>query len=90
MRKIEEAMCAAVKARTNWASGNTTVKNAGNGLMFVYLFDNLIATISGTVGSFTLAGWNTKATRSRLRALGVKDFKQVKDDECWYDFVAEL
>ena len=90
MRKIEEAMCAAVKERIDWRGGNTTVKNDGSGFMFVFLHDNLIATISGTVGSFTLAGYDTKTTRSRLRALGVKDFNQVKNKKGWYSFVAEL
>ena len=91
MRKIEEAMCAAVKERMDWRGGNTTVKNDGSGFMFVFLYDNLIATISGTVGSFTLAGHNTKTTRSRLAALGVKfDRKVMYRDDSWYNFVAEL
>ena len=70
MRKIEGAMCEAVKRRTDWKSGNTEVKNTGNGLMFVYLHGNLIAMIRGTLCQFTLAGWNTNTTRSRLNALG--------------------
>lgn len=82
MRKIEEAMCAAVKERRNWQSGNTRVqvKDGGNWVK-VYLWDNLIYTECREDGAkrFTLAGWNTNTTRSRLRALGVdvcqKDYR---------------
>lgn len=74
MRKIEEAMCAAVKERRNWQSGNTRVqvKDGGNWVK-VYLWDNLIYTECNEDGAkrFTLAGWNTNTTRSRLNALGV-------------------
>ena len=74
MRKIEKAMCAAVKERRNWQSGNTRVevKDGGN-LVKVYLWDNLIYTecLENGVKRFTLAGWNTNTTRSRLNALGV-------------------
>ena len=74
MRKIEKAMCAAVKERRNWQSGNTRVevKDGGN-LVKVYLWDNLIYTecLEDGVKRFTLAGWNTNTTRSRLNALGV-------------------
>lgn len=82
MRKIEEAMCAAVKERRNWQSGNTRVqvKDGGNWVK-VYLWDNLIYTecLEDGAKRFTLAGWNTNTTRSRLRALGVdvcqKDYR---------------
>ena len=75
MRKIEEAMCAAVKERRNWQSGNTRVevKDGGNWVK-VYLWDNLIYTEcreDNDAKRFTLAGWNTNTTRSRLNALGV-------------------
>ena len=71
MRQIEKAMVAAVKARFNWRCSNTEVK-AENGIVKVYLHGNLIykENIAG-VASFTLAGWNSNTTRSRLRALGV-------------------
>ena len=72
MRKIEQAMCAAVKARRNWSSGNTQVIVSLDRVhVEVYLHGNIIYTESSGVKCFTLAGWNTPTTRSRLRALGV-------------------
>lgn len=67
MRKIEETMCAAVKMRREWSSGNTSV---------VVCQDNVYVHLHGHIiycdyGEFTLAGHNTNLTRSRLRALGV-------------------
>ena len=80
MRQIEKQMVAAIKARKNFKSGNTEVtmtcnEHLGTCTAMVYLFDNLIAKISfgpeNVVAQFTLAGWNTNTTRSRLNALGV-------------------
>ena len=80
MRKIEEQMVAAIKARKNFKSGNTEVKMTRNEYLctftsMVYLHGNLIAKISfgpdNVVAQFTMAGWNTNTTRSRLNALGV-------------------
>ena len=72
MRKIEEAMCAAVKERRNWKSGNTEVTFI-NECVKVYLhgheiYSNHLPTLCEV---FSLAGWNTNTTRSRLRALGI-------------------
>lgn len=78
MRKIEEAMCAAVKERRNWRCDNTEVLVTNNGnVINVYLHGNNI--YSNTYGEkrFTLAGWNTMVTRSRLHALGVKVYGKV-------------
>ena len=94
MRKIEEAMCEAVKTRTNWESGNTKV-SCGN-FVKVYLHDNLIYRESVKEGfkEFTLAGWDTNTTRNRLRALdvdvchvgGVPVYKGEQiSDERWYN-----
>ena len=80
MRKIEEAMCAAVKERKNWELSNTRVqvcKDKTSVRVSVYLFDNRIYehvsdTSTGySMKTFTLAGWDTITTRNRLRALGV-------------------
>lgn len=80
MRKIEEAMCAAVKTRKNWQSGNTRVESrrAENGgvEIFVYLHGNKICEVYENLSGcyekyFSLAGWNTSTTRSRLHALGI-------------------
>ena len=73
MRKIEQAMCAAVKERRNWSCGNTRVQvRDGGNWVKVFLFDNLIFTDCQESGErrFTLAGWNSNTTRSRLNALG--------------------
>ena len=84
MRKIEKKMVAAIKARKNFKSGNTEVTMTRNEYLgtctaMVYLHDNLIAKISfgpeNVVAQFTMAGWNTNTTRSRLNALGVGVYK---------------
>lgn len=97
MRKIEETMCEAVKAHKNWTCNNTRVVNV-SGVSHVYLHDNLIAImVDEKHGKFTLAGWNTPTTRSRLRALGINvtghigwekkaTYKGVEiDSDKWYD-----
>lgn len=80
MRKIEEQMVAAIKARKNFKSGNTEVTMTRNEYLgtctaMVYLHDNLIAKIlfkpENVEAQFTMAGWNTNTTRSRLNALCV-------------------
>jgi hypothetical protein len=83
MRKIEEQMVAAVNERRNWSSGNTRVEvRDGGNWVKVYLHENLIYTECMESGEkrFTMAGWDTNTTRSRLNALGVYvsqvDFKQ--------------
>ena len=100
MRKIEEAMCAAVKERRYWKSGNTEVNvrydYLGSVHIEVRLFDNLIWKYNGAedLTEFTLAGWNTNTTRSRLNALGVGVYqkkglpmcngKEIGENE-WYN-----
>lgn len=46
------------------------MKVEGNNVK-VYLHGNQIYEKSGKYAAFTLAGWNSNTTRSRLRALGV-------------------
>ena len=70
MRRIEENMVYAVRNGRNFRSGNTVVTNDETGIK-VYLHGNCIwAKYNGTA-RFTMAGWNTPTTRSRLDALGV-------------------
>jgi len=77
MRKIKEAMCAAVKERRYWKSGNIEVNVRKDAYGFehveVRLHGNLIWKWNEAedMTEFTLAGWNTNTTRSRLNALGV-------------------
>lgn len=74
MRKIEKAMIAAVKARKEWKSGNTWVTVKGDGMVQVYLHDNLIANIPEhtmpIAHNSNWQTWPTRTTASRLRALG--------------------
>ena len=70
MKNIEKEMLKAFNNRQDFKGANTRVIN-NNGVTYVYLFDDLIATkdYSGNI-KYTLAGWNTVTTRSRLNALG--------------------
>lgn len=77
MKKIEEQMCRAVREHRNWSKGNTrvTITDNGNGVS-VYLYDNCIYSKVFNHASFTLAGWNTATTRSRLKALGINVYQR--------------
>lgn len=80
MKKIEAQMCAAVKAValntiSAWHSGNTAVSSSDDGVE-VRLHGNLIAkfrvltyTTKIVSWQWSLAGWNTNTTRSRINAL---------------------
>lgn len=72
MKKIEQKMIKAIRSRCPATIGNTTVarsySNPDNGTA-VYLHGNHIATLTDTSVRFTLAGWNTVTTRSRVNAL---------------------
>lgn len=75
MKKIEEIMCDAVENCKSRKIGNTEVKMYGDTCV-VYLHGNAIWQQNGWQRKrnhceFSLAGWNTATTRSRLRALGV-------------------
>ena len=71
MRKIEKLMLNAVNNNQRFASGNTTVTIDSANNLFVYLFGNCIYKVIDGVKYFTLAGYNTVTTRSRLNALNV-------------------
>lgn len=68
-RKIEDAMIQAIKARRNWASGNTQVQAMCDGTVMVFLHSHQIAQIGNDTAHWTLAGWNTATTRSRINAM---------------------
>lgn len=80
MRVIEEKMLHAVKTGRNYRSKNTVVSVDTDGIR-VYLHGNCIFAVVDGVRRFSLAGWNTVTTRSRLNALGVdvrqKNFEPV-------------
>lgn len=103
MRQIERNMVNAVKNGRNFKSGNTRVnvaKENGVTVIRVYLHENCICELSRNLSGldsryFTLAGWNTVTTRSRLNALGVnvtqKNFDPYFDgvrisSRNWYEF----
>lgn len=67
-RKIEQQMIAAIRAGKNWQSGNTSVAQEADGT-YVFLHGNLIVRNANGNVQWTLAGWNTPTTRSRINAL---------------------
>lgn len=74
MRVIEKNMVRAIKdGRKKWTSGNTQVLIVNEGQKgqhwAVCLHGNLIARLYPFGMEFTLAGWNTVTTRSRINAL---------------------
>jgi len=68
MRKIDRDMIAAIRAGKNRTLGNTYVNPIVGGVE-VHLHGNHIATITDYGMRFTLAGWPTPTTRSRITAL---------------------
>lgn len=76
MRKVEQDMLNAIAKGRSFSRGNTSVLVIGP-FIEVYLHGNLIARQDKADAQnpnmqFTLAGWNTPTTRSRLNALGVR------------------
>lgn len=77
MRKIEQQMVNAVKAKTNFSLTNTKVEFVrAYGISQVYLHGHHIGGYSHSKNEFivnveTLFHWPTNTTKSRLRALGV-------------------
>ena len=70
MRKIETLMIQAVKSHKAWKSGNTEVTlSAKDGLPHVYLYGNLIASVTNNGLLISDCGWQTTTTKSRLNAL---------------------
>lgn len=68
MRKVEMAMCEAVRFCKNWRSGNTEVVTE-NGESRVYLHGNLIAKVARDYFMMFDGGWQSNTTKSRLNAL---------------------
>lgn len=72
MRKIDAEMVNATISNRSVVLGNTTV-SSDDAEIRVYLHGNHIWTHErGNGARFTLAGWPTATTLSRLRALGVR------------------
>ena len=68
MRKIEQQMIAAIKGNTDWKCDNTEVINI-EGVSFVYLHGNQIATIDDDSLTLFDGGYQSKTTKSRLNAI---------------------
>ena len=61
-------MCQAIQANKDWKSGNTQVITI-EGVSFVYLHGNQIATIDEDSMTIYDGGWQSVTTKSRLNAL---------------------
>lgn len=87
MKRIEEKMLRAIKYGQNWHESNTEVTH-DNGVTKVYLHGNLIAKRVNGKWLYSLCGWNTVTTRSRLNALRCnvrsKNFTPYRDGVEWY------
>ena len=81
MRQIEKKMVQAVANRENFRLSNTEVYNKKNGV-FVFLHGNLIFAKINGVQYYSNAGWNTRTTASRLRALGANYSTSYKKQNC--------
>lgn len=68
-RKIEDAMVQAIRTHRNWTSGNTQVQAMCDGTVMVFLHGKQIAQLGTETAHWTLAGWNTATTRSRINAM---------------------
>ena len=80
MRKIETQMCDAIQNNKDWKLKNTQVITI-EGVSFVYLHGNQIATIDEDSMTIYDGGYQSKTTKSRLNALC--DYFCVKG-ECVY------
>lgn len=68
MRVIEKQMIQAIARRKSWRNGNTSV-DVHSSWCEVRLHGNMIARIDNEGVKFSLAGWNTATTRSRVNAI---------------------
>ena len=80
-------MCQAIQANKDWKSGNTQVITI-EGVSFVYLHGNQIATIDEDSMTIYDGGWQSKTTKSRLNALCdefcVAGERVFQKDFAWY------
>ncbi len=70
MRKIEREMNQAIIAQKDWSKDNTrVVYSPVREASEVYLHNNLIAIIQGSIIQMFDGGWQTNTTKSRLNAI---------------------
>ena len=68
MRKIEQQMIAAIRENRDWKCDNTEVITI-EGVSFVYLHGNQIATVTDDSIELFDGGYQSKTTKSRLNAI---------------------
>ena len=86
MRKIEQQMINAIKSNTDWKLNNTEVITI-EGVSFVYLHGNQIATVDDESMTIFDGGWQSVTTKSRLNALlsaVTHDGGVFQKDFTWY------
>lgn len=81
MRQIEKLMLQAINTKQNFKLSNTEVRNI-KGNIFVTLHGNLIYARIDNKDYYSNAGWNTRTTASRLRALGADYSTNYKKCNC--------
>lgn len=81
MRQIEKSMVLAVANKENFRRSNTEVRVINNSV-FVSLHGNLIFAKIDGINYYSNAGWNTRTTASRLRALGADYSTNYKRQNC--------
>lgn len=92
MKRIEEKMLTAIRCGYDWQENNTSVKHVDGEKVRIRLHGNLIAERDNVHGwRYSLCGWNTLTTRSRLNALGCnvvqRNFTPYRNGvEWWSDF----
>ena len=81
MKKITEEACEAFENSRNFKKDNTKVI-CENGVVEMYLFDNLIATKNSEGVKITNAGWFSATTKERLNGISGVSIYQKKYK--WY------
>lgn len=69
MRKIEKGMLEAIRERRNYHCANTAVLMRPDGVPRVMLHGSCIVEVRDAVVVFSMAGWGTVTTRSRINAV---------------------
>jgi len=87
MRKIEQAMCYAIRNKIAWSSGNTCTTFDNEDYTLVYLHGNLIAKLNDTCVILYDGDHATNTTKSRLNAILEEvhpSCKVYQKDFVWY------
>lgn len=87
MKLIELQMLQAIKERKNWRKDNTEVRvlNSDTPHILVLLYGNVIYEQNKDKAYWSLCGWDTTTTRSRLHSLGVLICQRKYKPHLWVD-----